>query len=315
MSLESSSLKKTGSKNSQNRLSGFRTGRPIFPKYRKNRPSDFLQDKSESFCFRTSCHFFEKVYIDFFISQILNSILPEDPGVTLTSPPEVAVTKGRKKTNSTKRDKSHWEYVSIAHRKIQKSSRSGSGLAMDLDLVGVCNWKNVVGDGNCGYRVVEDFVFGDEHQWPEVRRRMLYELEHATNMYLSLLGSAEHVHEFVHRTQWQDGPAPLEHGLETSYSLYVIANAFNLCVVLIAQLGSMTMLPLYSYSDCPGGTLVIGLLTKQQYFIQLQMHDECLIPSLHGQWIYHHSERVSNSADSYYERIEDWNARRARNIN
>ncbi|KAI5683178.1 hypothetical protein M9H77_04406 [Catharanthus roseus] len=58
---------------------------------------------------------------------VLNPVLPEDPGVTLTSPPEVAVTKGRKKTDSTKRDKSHWEHVPIAHRKIQKSSGSVSG--------------------------------------------------------------------------------------------------------------------------------------------------------------------------------------------
>ncbi|KAI5664428.1 hypothetical protein M9H77_23751 [Catharanthus roseus] len=29
------------------------------------------------------------------------------------------------------------------------------------------NWKNVIGDGNYGYQVVEEFVFGDEHQWPE----------------------------------------------------------------------------------------------------------------------------------------------------
>ncbi|KAI5677611.1 hypothetical protein M9H77_08561 [Catharanthus roseus] len=34
---------------------------------------------------------------------------------------------GRRKTNSTKRDKSHWEYVSIAHRKTGKLSGSGSG--------------------------------------------------------------------------------------------------------------------------------------------------------------------------------------------
>ncbi|KAI5661935.1 hypothetical protein M9H77_21258 [Catharanthus roseus] len=58
---------------------------------------------------------------------VLNPVLPEDPGVTLTSPPEVAVTKLRKKMNSTKRDKSHWEHVLIAHRKIQKSSGSVSG--------------------------------------------------------------------------------------------------------------------------------------------------------------------------------------------
>ncbi|KAI5677585.1 hypothetical protein M9H77_08535 [Catharanthus roseus] len=36
---------------------------------------------------------------------VLNPVVPEDPGVTLTSPPEVAVTTGWKKTNSTKRDK------------------------------------------------------------------------------------------------------------------------------------------------------------------------------------------------------------------
>ncbi|KAI5663003.1 hypothetical protein M9H77_22326 [Catharanthus roseus] len=31
------------------------------------------------------------------------------------------------------------------------------------------NWKNMIGDGNCGYRIVADFVLGDEHQWPELQ--------------------------------------------------------------------------------------------------------------------------------------------------
>ncbi|KAI5680709.1 hypothetical protein M9H77_01936 [Catharanthus roseus] len=38
---------------------------------------------------------------------ILCPVLPEDPCALLTSPPEHAVTKGRQKTNSTKRDKSY----------------------------------------------------------------------------------------------------------------------------------------------------------------------------------------------------------------
>ncbi|KAI5675550.1 hypothetical protein M9H77_06500 [Catharanthus roseus] len=129
---------------------------------------------------------------------------------------------------------------------------------------------------------------------------MPYELEHATNMYLSLLGSAECVYELVHRTQWPDGLAPLEHLLETPDSLYVIANAFNLCVVLVAQLGSTTVLPLYSYSNRPRGTLV-------------QMHDECPITPLHVQWIHHRSERVNNWTVLYYEKIAYWNTRVARN--
>ncbi|KAI5676116.1 hypothetical protein M9H77_07066 [Catharanthus roseus] len=125
--------------------------------------------------------------------------------------------KGRRKTNSTKRDKSHWEYVSVAHRKIEKSSGSGSesgsgsgsgsnpsphgkgrpprsgrsrgrgcssgrsslSTAVSPDSPPVPfpfknafpgftyqfiqNWKNVVGDGNCGFRVVSNFLFGDEN--------------------------------------------------------------------------------------------------------------------------------------------------------
>ncbi|KAI5661867.1 hypothetical protein M9H77_21190 [Catharanthus roseus] len=50
------------------------------------------------------------------------------------NPSENAVTKGRMKTNSTKRIKSHWEYVSIAHRKIGKSSSSGSGSGSSSSL-------------------------------------------------------------------------------------------------------------------------------------------------------------------------------------
>ncbi|KAI5653112.1 hypothetical protein M9H77_30299 [Catharanthus roseus] len=66
----------------------------------------------------------------------------------------------------------------------------------------------------------------------------------------------------------EDGPASPEHWLETPDLLYVIANAFNLCVMLIAQLYSTTVLPLYSYSNRPRGTLVIGLLIEQLHFIQ-----------------------------------------------
>ncbi|KAI5659039.1 hypothetical protein M9H77_27832 [Catharanthus roseus] len=44
------------------------------------------------------------------------------------------------------------------------------------------NWKNVVGDGNCGFRVVSNFLFGDENHWVEIRRRMSYDLRH--RMYL-----------------------------------------------------------------------------------------------------------------------------------
>ncbi|KAI5678912.1 hypothetical protein M9H77_09862 [Catharanthus roseus] len=131
---------------------------------------------------------------------------------------------------------------------------------------------------------------------------MLYELEHSTNLYVNLVGSEERVNELVHRINWLvDGPAPYAHWFETPDSLYIVANAFNLCVILIAQLGSTTVLPLYSYSDRPEGTLVIGFMTEERHFIQL--NDMCLIPHLHVQWIHHRSEWVSNWENSYQQRI------------
>ncbi|KAI5662928.1 hypothetical protein M9H77_22251 [Catharanthus roseus] len=98
---------------------------------------------------------------------------------------------------------------------------------------------------------------------------MIFELEHTMNIYLSLFGSAERVYELIRRIQWRDGHAPPEHWLDTPDSLYLIANAFNLCVVLIAQIGSMIVLLMYSYSDRTTGILVIGHLAEQQHFIKL----------------------------------------------
>ncbi|KAI5681649.1 hypothetical protein M9H77_02877 [Catharanthus roseus] len=134
---------------------------------------------------------------------ILNHVLPEDPGVTLTSSPEIVVTKGRKKTDSTKRDKSQEDMF----------------LVLTLDL------------GRCTVRVLgrDPLGEGDCHE---------------------LLGKGA------------EGAAVAE-------------------VILIGQLGSTTVLPLYSYSDRPEGTLVIGLLTERRHFIQLQLNDMCPIPPLH----------------------------------
>ncbi|KAI5680795.1 hypothetical protein M9H77_02022 [Catharanthus roseus] len=49
------------------------------------------------------------------------------------------------------------------------------------------NWKNVIGDGNCRFQVVANFVFRDENQWSEVHRRLSFELQHMTNMVYDII--------------------------------------------------------------------------------------------------------------------------------
>ncbi|KAI5659727.1 hypothetical protein M9H77_28520 [Catharanthus roseus] len=105
-------------------------------------------------------------------------------------------------------------------------------------------------DRESGLMPVADFVFGDEHQWHEVRRRMIFELEHTMNIYLSLFGSAERVYELIRRTQWRNGHAPPEHWLDTPDSCH------SKCIQSVS-------------------TLVIRHLAEQQQFIKLQMRDGC----------------------------------------
>ncbi|KAI5665000.1 hypothetical protein M9H77_24323 [Catharanthus roseus] len=88
--------------------------------------------------------------------------------------------------------------------------------------------------------------------------------------------------------------------------IYVIANTFNFCVVLIAGLGSTTVLPLYSNSHSPFGTLFIGYLSEQQHFIQLQLQDGCPLPHLNVQWEFHRDIQLSSWEEPYSVRIADW---------
>ncbi|KAI5678019.1 hypothetical protein M9H77_08969 [Catharanthus roseus] len=64
---------------------------------------------------------------------VISPVLPDDPCAPLTTPSPLKITimKGRRKKNSTKRDKFYWEHVSIVHRKIGMSSGSGSGSGSD----------------------------------------------------------------------------------------------------------------------------------------------------------------------------------------
>ncbi|KAI5667449.1 hypothetical protein M9H77_17302 [Catharanthus roseus] len=170
--------------------------------------------------------------------------------MTLTSPPEVTATKGRQKTSSTKRDKLYWKHVSITYRKIQKSSGFGScgrgrppraprgrGRGRNSRRSSL---SSVIDPSPCSTFPYTDAFSCFVYPFIENRKNV----------------NAERVYELIRRTQWWDRHSPPEHWLDTPNSLYVIANAFNLCVVLIARIESTTVLPLYSYSDRTVGTPV-----------------------------------------------------------
>ncbi|KAI5667900.1 hypothetical protein M9H77_17753 [Catharanthus roseus] len=129
------------------------------------------------------------------------------------------------------------------------------------------NWKNVVRDDNYGFRVVSNFLFGDENHWVEIRRRISYDLWHLMNVYEQLFGSVERVTELIMKTNWEEGLVLPEYLMDTHDHLYVIANTFNLCVVFLALSESTTVLPLVSNIVGTAGMIFIGLIEELQHFI------------------------------------------------
>ncbi|KAI5682946.1 hypothetical protein M9H77_04174 [Catharanthus roseus] len=172
------------------------------------------------------------------IKGIISPVFNEDPCQPLTTPLETVVTKGRRKTNSTKNDKSHWEYVSVTYRKTGKSSRLGSGSGSGSSS---CSGPSPRGRGR-----------PPRSSMGRGRGR----------------NSVERVTELIRRTNWEEGSVPADYWMDTPDHLYVIANTFNLCVVFLAWLGSTTLLPLVSNMDGNVGTIFIGFIEEQQHFIQ-----------------------------------------------
>ncbi|KAI5677822.1 hypothetical protein M9H77_08772 [Catharanthus roseus] len=92
---------------------------------------------------------------------------------------------------------------------------------------------------------------------------MSYDLHHHMSVYVKLFRSLECVTELIRKTNWVEGSTPVDYWIDTADYLYVIANTFNLCVVLIARFGSTTVLPFYSNMDCTAGMLFIGFTAER----------------------------------------------------
>ncbi|KAI5654256.1 hypothetical protein M9H77_31443 [Catharanthus roseus] len=208
-------------------------------------------------------------------------------------PPETEVTKGRRKTNSTKRVKSHWEYVSIAHRKIGKSSGSGSRSALveevgRLIAIGV-GAEDVADVGPCHSLSTMHFpglcmnLYKTGRMWLEMQ----------------LFGAVERVTELIKKTNWEEGSAPPEYWMDTPDNRYVIANTFNLCVVFLAQSESTTVLPLVSNMDVTVGRWMPlpPLQVQWEYHRDIRVNPLVAwreLPGHHSQWEYFWNSKSSS---------------------
>ncbi|XP_012831116.1 PREDICTED: uncharacterized protein LOC105952146 [Erythranthe guttata] len=108
-------------------------------------------------------------------------------------------------------------------------------------------WKNVLGDGNCGYRSVACAVKGDEENWNDVRLDVYNFLRNNEEFFKDYYGGGNYIYQVMTSVpHWQNGPAPLNKWMTITDVGVVVATCYNALVLSTSSSGNQTYLPLFS---------------------------------------------------------------------
>lgn len=89
------------------------------------------------------------------------------------------------------------------------------------------------GDGNCGFRAISLAVFGHQHAWINVRKKLLTTFKQHQNVFTTY-GITDH-QQFIGKFQSESSPCSVQYCYDTFACLQVITDAFRRTVVLFAS--------------------------------------------------------------------------------
>ncbi|KAL2901928.1 Dicer-like protein 2-1 [Bienertia sinuspersici] len=133
------------------------------------------------------------------------------------------------------------------------------------------NIYNVDGDGNCGYRVVARWIYGDEHRWPTVRKELAMEIKKRYELFSDALGSVANANNTLTSLSHFSGMAPRSKWMSLFDMGSVIATKYNIIVVSYSIHQSMTFFPLIADEGkhSPDRVVTIGFLESMEHFIMV----------------------------------------------
>lgn len=106
----------------------------------------------------------------------------------------------------------------------------------------VSGFTDVIGDGNCGYRVVALHVYGDENEWTRVRNECFIELRSRPALYDKVIPSdtTQLANKIAH---WTDGYCSPYHWFEMPDIGHIVSTRYNIVVVSYGSHGAITTFP------------------------------------------------------------------------
>ncbi|XP_021775615.1 uncharacterized protein LOC110739478 [Chenopodium quinoa] len=232
--------------------------------------------------------------------------------------------RGRQRNNDTRRDQSYFEHVN--RRNSQSGQRQGEDesditqsryqhLIPGPMLPFIIGWKHVIGDGNCDFRCVAEFFFGDQGQWYDAREIIANEVLGYPSLYGRIYGLGR-LQINVERIRWDGGAVDARHWMVAIQDLFPIATWFN-SMVIILGVGTvpsclypcLTILPLRARRGvtAPQREFVIATVSAS-HFILLELAPDSPLPPIAGWWTENHEPSVEGWDHRYVARRNMWDA-------
>ncbi|XP_021722612.1 uncharacterized protein LOC110690098 [Chenopodium quinoa] len=226
----------------------------------------------------------------------------EEPHINLN-------TRGRQKRNNTRRDRSYFEHVNRQHTQRggdREPDPSDISQCRYLNLLPapmlpyISSWKDVIGDGNCGFRCVADFFFGNQNKWFDARETIANEVAGHPDLYERIYGLGR-LWMNVERIRWDGGAVGERHWMVTIQDLFPIATWFNARVICLGvglvptcYYPCITVLPLRARNGVRSPTREFVIATVGgSHFIRLDLVPDSPLPPIAGWWTEHHEDSVN----------------------
>ncbi|XP_062089769.1 uncharacterized protein LOC133796314 [Humulus lupulus] len=169
--------------------------------------------------------------------------------------------------------------------------------------------KNVIGDGNCGFRAIADLIgIIDEDGWTKVRKDLLNEIESHLEHYRELYGVHGRIDELIHALSFFDVRAPRERWMTMPDMGHIIASCYNVVLFHLSKNQSLTFLPLRSMPLplLSRKHIAIGFVNGDHY-VKVYLSQDHPVPPIAGNWCRHHLPIANGWESEYLSKIQQFN--------
>ena len=191
----------------------------------------------------------------------------------------------------------------------------------DLVWPYILELRDVVGDGNCGFRCVADYVDGDQNNWRQVRHFMANEIAAYPQMYSRIYydtwgaSDGSGLERELTRIRWFGDSCREQYWMVANQDLYTIASIWNVVVINFgvgldrnSLYPCTTILPLYCRGSAMGPSLELLLAhVGGLHFVRLLLNDDNHpIPPINATWFTARDPSVTGWEAPYQNRINMW---------